>query len=375
MFNKITKTTILIMFPVASLLALTGCESDEAVAPVAEPVDLTQVEDLFEQPLKPTPPPEPSTVVVRVNGEEITYGEIQNGTAAIIQQELQRIYIQAAKAGQQIPPQQMQQIQQKLQSSPQILEQSQDMLITQKLMDAAVAAANIEVAEEDIAAELEKRRASIPPGQDFETLLGAQGMTVEEFTASMKEQMAIHEFLTSKTEGVEDATEAEAKEYYEANPDHFKRPENVTASHILIKFEEADTDEIKAGKKAKLEKIRTDIIATTISFGDAAKEHSDDPGSAPNGGEYKNIRKGQMVPEFDEATFSQEVDEIGDVIETSFGYHIIKVSEHQKEGIVEFEEAKESIINGLTGQKKQDAVNAFIKSLRDGAKIEKGSAI
>jgi len=65
MFNKTTKATILMMFPVASLLALTGCESDEAVVPAAEPVDLTQVEDLFEQPLKAPAPPEPTTVVVR----------------------------------------------------------------------------------------------------------------------------------------------------------------------------------------------------------------------------------------------------------------------------------------------------------------------
>jgi len=352
MFNKTTKATILMMFPVASLLALTGCESDEAVVPAAEPVDLTQVEDLFEQPLKAPAPPEPTTVVVRVNGEDITYGEILEAMKPTLQQMAGRV-----------PPEQLQQVQARLFSTV------QDQLIIKKLMDAAVAAANIEVAEEDITAEMEKIRASIPPGQNFEALLEAQGMTLEKLTADMREQMATHEFLTSKTEGIEDVTETEAKEFYDANPDKFKRPEGVAASHILIKFEADDTDEVKAEKKAQLEKIRADIVAETITFEDAAKEHSACPSSA-KGGALGTFGKGQMAPEFELAAFTQEKDEVGDIIETSFGYHIVKVTEQQEEGVVEFEEVKESLVKGLSGQKKQEAVNDFIKSLRDGATIE-----
>jgi len=77
-----------------------------------------------------------------------------------------------------------------------------------------------------------------------------------------------------------------------------------------------------------------------------------------------------MAPEFELAAFTQEKDEVGDIIETSFGYHIVKVTEQQEEGVVEFEEVKESLVKGLSGQKKQEAVNDFIKSLRDGATIE-----
>lgn len=196
---------------------------------------------------------------------------------------------------------------------------------------------------------------------------------MDQLTESIKEQLATRTFLETKTEGIEDATEAEAKEFYETNPDRFAKPESVTASHILIKFDETDTDETKAGKKAQLEGIRTDIIAETTTFADAATAHSGCPSSA-QGGSLGTFGKGQMVPEFELAAFTQETNEVGDVIETSFGYHIIQVTERQDEGTVNFDEAQESILTFLSGQKKQQAISDFIQTLRDSATIEVVSA-
>lgn len=353
MFNKFIKTTLLLMLPIASLLALTGCEEDTVAAPAAEPVDLAQTEDLFTQPIQPNPlTTDPAAVVVRVNGEDITRGEIIEVMNASLQQ----------LAGQ-VPPQQLQQMQ------AQLYQNVQDQLITKKLMDAALAAANVEVSEEDVNNALDEVRASVPAGQDLETALAAQGATIEELRTNIKEQLATQKFLEAKAEGIADATEAEAQEFYDSNPDRFQRPEGVSASHILIKFEETDTDETKAEKKAQLEKIRADIIAETISFEEAATAHSGCPSSA-QGGSLGTFGKGQMVPEFEIAAFTQEIDEVGDVVETSFGYHIIVVTERQEAGTVSFEESKEQIILFLTGQKKQEVVTAFIKSLRDSATIE-----
>jgi peptidyl-prolyl cis-trans isomerase C len=353
MFNKFTKTTILLMLPIASLLVLTGCEEDVVAAPAAEQVDLTQTEDLFTQPIQPNPlTTDPAAVVVRVNGEDITRGEITEVMNATLQQ-----------LGGQVPPQQLQQMQAQLYTNV------QDQLITKKLMDAAIATANIEVTEADITAALDEVRASVPAGQELEAALAAQGATVEQLTENIKEQLATQKFLESKTTGIVDATEAEAKEFYDANPDRFQKPEGVSASHILIKFEEVDTDETKAEKKAQLEKIRTDIIAGTITFEAAATAHSGCPSSA-QGGSLGTFGKGQMVPEFELAAFTQEIDEVGDITETSFGYHIIKVTDRQEEGTVDFEESKEQIVKFLSGQKKQEVVTTFIKSLRDSATIE-----
>jgi peptidyl-prolyl cis-trans isomerase C len=353
MYNKLLQTALSTVL-VASALVLTGCEEEDIpAAPVEEQVDLTQTEDLFAQPLKPNPlTADPDAVVVRVNGEDITRGEIQ-----------QVLDMAMRQAAGQIPPQQLQQMQEQM--SQRILED----LITKTLLDQAVNDADIEVSEEDLTAAMDKISAGVPPGQDLETALAESGTSLEELTDNVRLQLATSKFFESMTENIPDATEAEAQEYYDANPDRFQRQESVTAQHILIKFDENDSEEVKAEKKAEIEKIRADIIAEAVTFEDAAAAHSDCPSKA-QGGSLGTFPKGQMVPEFELAAFSQDVDEIGEVVETQFGYHIIKVSDHMEEGKVSFDEAKDQIIAFLTAQKKQETVQNYIKSLRDSATIE-----
>jgi peptidyl-prolyl cis-trans isomerase C len=354
MFDKFMNKKILLVLPMASMLLVAGCKEDEAAsAPAPEPVDLSQTEDLFSEPIKANPlTSDPSAVLVRVNGEDITRGEI-----------LELMNVAMQQLGGRVPPQQMQQIQ------GQMYEQIKNDLISKKLIDAAVAKANVVVDEEEVAKTLEQLKTRIPEGQTLEAALAAQGTTLAELTENIKNDMATRQFLETKTEGIAEATEAEAKEFYDTNPDRFKKPESVSASHILITFDEGETDEAKVAKKAELETIRANIIAGTITFEDAATQHSGCPSKA-QGGSLGTFGKGQMVPEFEVAAFTQEIDEVGDVVETQFGYHIIKVTERAEEGVVPYDEAKEQIIAFLSGQKKQEAVAEYIKSLRDSATIE-----
>lgn len=354
MFDNLVNKKFIMVLPVAAAIMLTGCKEEQAAAtPAPEPVDLSQTEDLFAAPVKPNPlTSDPSAVIVRVNGEDITRGEIIELMNVAMQQLAGRVQ-----------PQQMPQIQ------GQMYEQIKNDLITKKLIDAAVAEANVTVSDEQIAEAIEQIKTRIPEGQTLEAALAAQGTTMEELTENIKSDMATRDFLQTKTAGTAEVTDAEVQEFYDSNPDQFMKPEGVSASHILIKFEETDTDETKAAKKAELEKIRTDIIAGTTTFEDAATQHSGCPSSA-QGGSLGTFGKGQMVPEFETAAFTQEINEIGDVVETQFGYHIIKVTERSEAGTIAFDEAKEQIKTYLDGQKKQQAVGDYIKSLRDSATIE-----
>ncbi len=354
MFDNFLKKRNMLALPMVAVLMITGCKEDDATAaPAPEPVDLTQTEDLFAQPVQANPlTSDPNAVIVRVNGEDITRGEVLNMMNVAMQQ-----------LGGRVPPQQMQQIQ------GQMYEQIKNDLITKKLLDAAVAKAAVVVSDEDVANTLEQLKTRLPEGQTLETALAAQGTTLAELTENIKTDLATRKFLETKTEGITEATEADAKEFYDTNPDRFQKPESVSASHILVKFDDGDTDEAKAGKKAKLDEIRANIIAGTVTFEDAASASSDCPSKA-QGGSLGTFGKGQMVPEFEVAAFTQEIGEVGDVVETQFGYHIIKVSDRTEEGVVGFDEAKEPIIGFLTGQKKQEAVANFLKSLRDSATIE-----
>jgi len=354
MFDNLMTRKSLMILPVATALMFTGCKDNEAVAATpADSVDLSQTEDLFSQPVKANPlTTDPAAVVVRVNGEEITRGEI-----------LELVGMAMKQYGGRVQPQQVQQIQ------GQMYQQIKNDLITKKLLDAAVAEAKIVVSDEKVNEALETIKTRIPEGQTLEATLAMQGTTLDELLENIKNDMATRQFMETKTADIIDATEAEALEFYNSTPDQFVKPESVSASHILIKFAPEDTDEIKAEKKAQLEAIRADIIAEKTTFAEAATAHSECPSSA-QGGSLGTFGKGQMVPEFEVAAFTQEIGEISDVIETQFGYHLITVSEHAEEGVVPFETAKEQIIQFLSGQKKQEAIQTFLKSLRDAATIE-----
>jgi peptidyl-prolyl cis-trans isomerase C len=353
MSENLVYKRILMALPAVALIVMTGCKENEANVPAPEPVDLTQTEDLFTAPIKPNPlTSDPDAVVVRVNGLEITRGEIMQ----IMDEAMQQV-------GGRVPPEQLQQLQ------GQVYTQIKNDLITKKLIEAAVEAEGIVVDDAKAEEAIENLKSNLPEGQSLEDFMAMQGMDSESFKKSLYDELATRELLESKAESVAAVTEEEAREFYDSNPEQFVRPETVSASHILIKTEADDTDEIKTEKKAMLEEVRESIIADTVTFEDAATENSDCPSSA-RGGDLGAFGKGQMVPEFEVAAFSQEIGEVGPVVETQFGYHIIKVSEHQDEGSVEFDEVKENLIEYLAGQKKQQAVGSYLQSLRDNATIE-----
>lgn len=352
MFENFVFKRITLVLPAVALLMLSGCKENEVSAPAPEPVDLTQTEDLFTAPVKPNPlNNDPEEVVVRVNGMDITRGEVMDL--------MERAMAQFAGR---VPPEQMQQLQTRLYS------QIKNDLITKKLLESAVEAEGIVVDEAEVEETIEELKTKLPEGETLEAFLASRGMDFDSFKEDLHNDLGTQELLERQTADIADVTAEEAKEFYDANPDQFMKPESVTASHILITTEADESDEAKAEKKAKLAEIRESIIAETVTFEDAAMENSDCPSSA-QGGNLGTFGKGQMVPEFEVAAFSQEVGEVGTIIETQFGYHIVKVSDHQEEGAVPFEDVEEQLITYLTGQNKQEAIGNYLESLRASADI------
>ena len=129
---------------------------------------------------------------------------------------------------------------------------------------------------------------------------------------------------------------------------------SVKASHILISYDGTQTQPKESRTKEAAETLANEILAKVKkapdTFGDLAKEYSEDPGSANNGGTYDNIPRGQMVPTFNDYIFSHEIGDIG-IVETDFGYHIIKIDDKyagvQIATITRKVEASEKTINDL----------------------------
>ena len=207
-------------------------------------------------------------------------------------------------------------------------------------------------------------------GKESVTNVAAQSnMSVDKFQALLSTNLRIEKLLDSKIEKLPAPTEEDAKkrfaEILESNPEAAKVPETVEAAHILVKVDEATKDE---DAKKKIEDIRAQLIAGT-NFAELAKSSSDCP-SKDNGGNLGSFGRGQMVKEFEDAAFAQEIGAIGDVVKSQFGYHVIKVIAKKPASEVKFDDVKAEIMLSLKQQGAKTVRNEFIMGVEKAAQIE-----
>lgn len=203
--------------------------------------------------------------------------------------------------------------------------------------------------------------------EDYKKSLDEAGIDQEFIIRQETEKLALTNYETNFIENTV-ITDEDAKTYYDSNQDEFEIDE-VDASHILIStmddegtsFDEEQKEEARAKAQGILDRINAGE-----DFAELAKEFSDDPGSGSLGGELGFFGKGEMVPEFEEASFELQVGEVSELVETYFGYHIIKVND-KNEGIVDFEEVKDELKEMLVQQKLSEEVEELIQN----ATIEK----
>jgi peptidyl-prolyl cis-trans isomerase C len=366
---KTTKTAGLLA-ALAALASLSGCNKETpapvaaveqtAVAPAPEETAMApaaeQPDTLFEQPIQPSPfSPRPEDVVVTVDGQPVTHGEIMQG----VQMNLMQL-------GGRVPQQQLAQM------AGQIYQNVKNTLIANILLTKAAEKSSLAVSDEEIGKEIAQIEASIaanaPEGTTLQSELAENGVKFDEWKEELRKQILVRKMIDEKTVNVEPASVIEITKFYEENVEEFKKPETVAASHILLAFKPDDTDETKAQKKAELEKIRAEILAGG-DFAALATKHSDCP-SSQQGGQLGTFARGQMVPEFESAAFAQETGKIGEIVETQYGYHLIRVTEHASAGVRPLAEVRDQLQRYLDGKKKQDALMAYIEELKTGADIQ-----
>ena len=167
-------------------------------------------------------------------------------------------------------------------------------------------------------------------------------------------------------------SDEEMKKYYEEHKaDYYK--DEVKASHILISTVDDNGNELSEAKKKEAKKKAEEVLKKAKSgeeFSELAKEYSDDPGSAANGGDLGYFTKGQMVQPFEEAAFSLKSGEISGLVESEYGYHIIKVYDKIDKQLT-FDEVKDEIKKTLTEDKYMESIEAITKK----AKVEKNESV
>ncbi len=121
-------------------------------------------------------------------------------------------------------------------------------------------------------------------------------------------------------------TEEEAKKFYDENASKFQGNEQRQASHILIGVSATASPEAKAEAKKKAEQVLAEVKKNPAKFAEFAKKYSQDPGSAEKGGDLGAFARGAMVKPFEDAAFSMKQGDISGLVQSDFGYHIIKLT-------------------------------------------------
>lgn len=263
-------------------------------------------------------------------------------------------------------------------------------LIVKTLMEQELEKRHIKITKADLDNELKALIDKIGSKEQFQAILKRNGMTNEQFMIDLKNEVKARK-LVNMVENVK-ISDREAELFYTKNQDKFVYPDKVRASHILIladpmaiekQIRETSKNEIvsdtivkekvQAEMDARLQKAKNIEMAIKNlpdEFEKIAREKSEDVASAKNGGDIGFFAKEEMVEPFAKQAFSQQPNTISPVIQTQFGYHIIKVTDRVAAGKEPFVKVKEQIKLYLQTQRQMEILEKLIVQMKSQAKIE-----
>lgn len=299
------------------------------------------------EPAKPVPAQLPD-VVARVNGEAISKGDLETAVGAL-----------EARAGQPVPADQR----------DRVFRGALDQLIGYRLLQQEGRARKIAVSEAEIDARIGEIRSQFPTEAAFTQTLELRKMTLATLRADARDGLQIDTLLRNELAAKTAVTAEQVTEFYEKNPSEFQQGERVRASHILIGVPENADPAVKEQARARAADVLKEV-KTGNDFAALAKQYSNDPGSAPSGGDLGYFERGQMVGPFEQAAFSLAPAQTSELVESPFGYHIIRVADKQASRTVPLTEVRPQIQQYLEGQNRERQTQAFVDSLKAKGKVE-----
>ena len=289
--------------------------------------------------------------VATVNGTGISSEEFEALAAAA---QLQDSTVASATAG-----------------SPELLSfrrQVLDSMIENEYVRQDAAKLGLKVDDKEVTAQLEQIKAGFPDEDTFNATLESSGMTIDQLTGSIKDQLT-YQALYDKVAPAPELSDDDIKAYYDENKAQFETAAQSQLSHILISVSATATADEAAKAKATAEKVLAELKGGA-DFADLAKKYSEDPGSKDTGGDLGWSTTDSYVPEFKAAADKLKKGGLSGLVKTDFGYHIILKVDEKAAGVQSLEDATDTIKSSLEQESRGATFTEYLKQLKDAAKIE-----
>jgi len=248
-----------------------------------------------------------------------------------------------------------------------IQEEIVEQLVVQELLWQEAQRRGIVVSEDAVDAELEKLKSGFQTDLAFQFRIEEGGYTEETFRENIRQQKSVQKMITDELMPAAEPDEETIRTFYEENIDQMAIPEQVRARHILVKFD-ANDPASRAAAEERIAKVQSEL-AGGANFAILATELSEDS-SAQSGGDLGWFERGTMVRPFEDAAFALEPGEVSEVIETGFGFHIIRLEDRTEARTATLEETAPQIRAYLGQQNLENAIEALVTKLREEGDVQ-----
>ena len=242
-------------------------------------------------------------------------------------------------------------------------------LINRELLFQESQKTGIHITEEVIQDQLKSVKKRFPNQEEFEKALKQMKLTENDVKSQISRAMAIRELINKQIIQKIVIPDQESRIFYDTHPEAFKQPEQVRASHILAEVKPNAEKSEKSKAMEKIKKVQKQL-GEGDDFAELAKKYSDGP-SKTKGGDLGYFKRGQMVKPFEDTAFALEPNQVSDIVETDFGYHLIKVLDKRPERVLPYEDVKQRINTYLAKEKEKKEINVYIEGLKKNAEIQR----
>jgi len=239
-----------------------------------------------------------------------------------------------------------------------------DQLIDQRLILQAARARNVDVGDAQISAEVERITREVGGEQAFQNVLAQRNLTMTDVRRILRFSLAVRALLPLVAKV--DVSDAEVRRAFEERRASFDQPEQVRASHILIR---ANPEQEERAKQTIL--LIQGRLARGEKFADLARQYSEDPGSKERGGDLGFIARANLDPAFAAAAFSATPGQVTGPVKSQFGYHLILVHERRAAHTATFEEVRARLRQQLVDERQEAAFQKWLEDERKQAAIQR----